>query len=286
MVYQYWVVRYVPNVARGEFTNIGIVCGIDGGDWASRFDLRNVPNPGALRADLRELGSWVRWFERRIAAFDAGWLDEDRIDSGWMNEMRDRQANAVQLVGPTPIAVESALAGVELLYPHLVERTSTRRRRRGLTRTHMRNELRDTFTHELGYRVGQNLFRQPTMVVGSWHTKFDLGRRQDGTVLTNTWTFNGSSREYLERDIGHWNYIVSRFRTEGAQVVLEHADEHLSGSERIEVVFDAPDRRQTAPSWREDVFEAALESWRHEGVIAVNYNDYLLQLRSGEFALH
>jgi hypothetical protein len=43
MLYNYWVVRYVPNVARGEFTNIGLVVGADGADWTTRFETSPTP---------------------------------------------------------------------------------------------------------------------------------------------------------------------------------------------------------------------------------------------------
>ncbi|WP_176714804.1 DUF3037 domain-containing protein [Leifsonia xyli] len=74
---QYWIIRFVPNLTRGEFHNIGIVAGHDGGDWAAQFDIQLGRAAAGFSGDLRDLRSWIRWFERQITArpdalFDVG----------------------------------------------------------------------------------------------------------------------------------------------------------------------------------------------------------------------
>lgn len=274
MNYQFWVIRYVPNVARGEFTNVGIVCGIDGGDWEVRFDVQGIPAAGALRNDLRELRSWTTWFRRRVATHGQRSFDNAVVTTGWIEHLRHRQANSIQFAEPAPIRAESAAAAIELLFPHLVERTHTSRRR-GLTRSGMRHDVRGVLQHELGLVLGRTLHVQPRARVGQQRGAFDLARDESSrTVLTNVWTFNAATLTDLERDNQSWNYLVSRFRADGGSVELSGTQRLLAGSEPIEVVYDPPTVARDA-SWRHDVFDAAREGWQLNGVVAVELDEYL-----------
>ena len=275
MLYSYWVVRYVPNIARGEFTNIGLVVGTDGADWATRFETRNVPNPGALRSDLRELSSWVRWFGARVGAYSATTFEESSVSRGWLEHLRVRQANSVQFSEPLPIEAETSEQALALLFPHLIEREHPRRTRAGVTRKGMRTALRDLYQYELDYLPGRTLFLQPKMTVGRQRGTFDLARTElSGAVLTNTWTFNAATLDHLERDIQSWNYLVSRFRSDGGDATLDSTEQHLAGREPIEAVYVEPTAK-TNTSWRTDIFEAALEAWRLADVHAIPYDDYI-----------
>lgn len=111
MSYQYWIIRFVPNTARGEFSNIGLVCGRDGGDWAVGFDPRYVRNHGNLSSDLRELSSWTSWFRRTIEQHGSVGFGEESVSNGWISQLRSRQANSVQFSDLAPIEVVSARRG-------------------------------------------------------------------------------------------------------------------------------------------------------------------------------
>jgi hypothetical protein len=50
-------------------------------------------------------------------------------------------------------------------------------------------------------------------------------------------------------------------------------------------VFDPPERRDN-DSWRDNLLNAAQESWEREGVVAAPFDDYLANLRGSEFAMH
>jgi hypothetical protein len=281
VIYQYWMIRYVPNVARGEFTNIGLVCGADGGDWAVSVDTRGIRSSGTLRSDLRELSGWTRWFRGRIASHSARSLDDGAdVGAAWIEHLRARQANAVQFSQPSPIEAESAEAAIDLLFPHLVERDVKRRARPGITRQGMRAGVREALVYERNLVPGHTLFLQPKARVGRQHGQFDLSRDDaGGTILTNTWAFNVATLDDLERDTQSWNYFVSRFRNDGAKLLLGGQERQLTGEEQVEVVFDRPKNRNDA-SRRDDIFEAAREAWDIEEVQAVAYSDYLSELHS------
>jgi hypothetical protein len=275
MSYQYWVVRFVPNIARGEFTNIGIVCGRDGADWAVHFDPRYVRNHGNLGPELRELSLWTRWFQRTIERYGTTGFDERPVSSGWITHLRSRQANSVQFSEPAPINVESAREGVALLFPHLVERETSRRGRRNITRKSLRAEVRETLEFQDGLIAGYDLFIQPKVQISKLRGSFDLARTDgDPTGLTNVWAFNVASLDVLEREIQSWNYLVNRFRAEGATLQLAPSRSTvLGGDTPIDVVYDAPESQREA-QWRSDIFEAAKEAWELNHVSARSLDEF------------
>ncbi|QOD10769.1 DUF3037 domain-containing protein [Rathayibacter toxicus] len=265
MTYRYWIIRFVPNVARGEFTNIGLVCGRDGGDWAVRFDPRFVRNRGNLSSDLRELSGWIGWFRRAIEAHGAVGFGEQPVGSGWIENLRARQANSVQFSDPAPIVGETAQAGIDLLFPHLVERESVRHRR-SVTRRTLRADIRDTLLYEGDLTEDIDLFVQPKARIGKQRGSFDLLRTDNETnALTNVWAFNVSSLDVLEREIQSWNYLVTRFRNDGAELWLGSSRTvTLPADAPIDVVYDPP--TSDRDDWRTDIFGAAQEAWRLNGV--------------------
>jgi hypothetical protein len=163
--YQYWIIRFVPNVVRGEFSNIGIVCGRDGGDWAVEFDLRSIRNLGNFESGLGELSRWRMWFTRALEARSGASPNSRQATSTWIEHLRARQANSVQFSSPAPIGVNMAREGVDLLFPHLVERTQVRRRQ-GLDRRNLRAEVRAVLEYESDFVLGRDLFAGPRFQIG------------------------------------------------------------------------------------------------------------------------
>jgi len=271
MTYQYWTIRFVPNVARGEFTNIGIVCGRDGRDWAVRFDTRYIRNHGDWHNDVRELNPWISNFRRVVNQHRHEQLTKSGMSVAYVEHFRSRQVNAIQFSERQSVDASSAEDGVNILFPHLVTRT-TKRRRVGLTRARIRNEIRDYLVETEDFKVGYDLFLNTKASIGKQRGGFDLLRAGDeGRVLTNAWAFNVMTLEVLEREIQSWNYLVTRLRdTGGALSCPDGRTLHLEPDVPIQVVFDEPiSERQT--EWRSDIFDAAREAWQLNGIEAINY---------------
>jgi len=151
---------------------------------------------------------------------------------------------------------------VDLLFPHLVERESTRRRR-GLTRQSLRADVRDTLLFEGGLTLDHDLFVQPTVRIGKQRGSFDLMRSDSqANALTNVWGFNVASLDVLDREIQSWNYLVSRLRSDGADLQLSNSrTASLSADTPIDVVYDPP-TSDREPQWRSEIFDAAQEAWQ------------------------
>ncbi len=264
MLYSYWIVRFVPNVARGEFTNVGIVCGRDDGDWNVRFDSHAVKTRGAFSADLSELREWSLWFEKRVNSRESTFAVEP-ASRAWLESMRMRQANVIQFSSENVIDVESAKQASDLLFPHLVERP--RRRRTARTRRQLRSDLRELLVHEVGFEVDVDLFIQPEAQVGLQVGQFDFMRDgSSATTLSNVWSFNQADLGPVRKEIQASNYLVSRFRDEGATVRFSKNQTYdLAGDTPIEVIYDPPTSGPgDVPRWT--AYQSALEAWSHESV--------------------
>lgn len=276
--YQYWIIRFVPNVARGEFTNIGIVCGLDGADWAVEFDLKSVRSHGRLASDLRELSRWARWFSRTVDGTLNPSREQHELSSGWLEHLRYRQANSVQFSEPSLIDVPSASEGVQLLFPHLVERLHIQRPR-GLTRRKLRADVRDALSFGLNLAIGRDLFLSPKIEIGKQRGSFDfLAFDESGERVTNVWAFNIATLDVLEREIQSWNYLVDRLRKDGASLSFGSRSSststvRLASDSPIDVVYDPPMSGKEAERFA--VFEAALEAWGLSDVSARTLDSFL-----------
>jgi hypothetical protein len=281
--YHYWVVRFVPDVARGEFTNIGLVCGRDGADWWSQFDLHGLRRRGGLSADLRELHPWVAWMQHRVRGV-AELDDEDpnQVDGGWLNALRARQAGSVQISEPMPVDSPTARAGVELLFPLLVARGGPRRRATQ-TRQSMRATVRDALLSDLDLQLqpGRTLLDRPRVSVGLQSGQFDLGLRPDDeTQFANVWAFNIAALDDLERDIRSWNYIVGRLRQDGGELRAgRRRPSPVPNDAPIDVIVDSPEAASTQRS--RDIFAAANEAWNLNDVRVHTLQAYIAEIENG-----
>lgn len=281
MSYDYWVVRFVPDVARGEFANIGLICGRDGADWWSQFDLHGVRGRGLLNADLRELRPWVHWLEQRVRGVaELGDEAFDRLDGGWLNTLRARQAGSVQLSGPMPVDSLTARAGVELLFPLLVARGRLRHRTTR-TRQSMRAEVREALVSDLDLQPGKTLLDRPRVSIGMQSGRFDLGLQPaDHTQFANVWAFNVSTLDDVERDIGSWNYVVGRLRQDGGELRHGRREAAVASDVAIDVIVDFPHR--DSPQRGYEILAAANEAWRLNDVNVHSLEDYISDIENGE----
>jgi len=253
----YWVIRYVPNVVRGEFQNIGIVCGSDDADWVAGFDWAYLDRRTVPR-DVRE---WAVWFAREVNSTDRV-LEEHEFTRAWVEGIRQRQANAIQLSPPLPVNAENAKAAADLLYPLLVHRERPDRPN-AHSRRSMRAEVRSIY-RTANLREGVDFVTTPSIKLGQMAADFDFIQLNDPVpVLRNVWAFNRATLEDLRRDIQAWNYGITRLRGGDGQLIRGGSSRHLPSDSVITAIVDEP---SSAGSERQDVFATALEAWQHERV--------------------
>lgn len=253
----YWVIRYVPNIARGEFHNIGIICGSDDADWIVGFDWRFLDRRTVPR-DVRE---WAEWLAREVNSHDRVAVDHE-FTRAWVEGIRERQANSIQIAPPQPVIADTAREAADLLYPLLVHREH-RTRRRSMTRRTMRAEVRG-FYEMSDLSEGVDYFTSPPVRLGPMVGNFDfLQVNEPLPILRNVWAFDVIGLDDLRRDIQAWNYGITRLRGGDGFVVRNAGREPLPSDSVITAVIEPP---RTVSAERTDIFESALESWEHEHV--------------------
>src|SRR5947207_4887528 len=119
MPFQFSLIRFVPDPARGEFVNIGAVAG---SDEAREWELRLVSNLSRAKAlddrgVLSKAFAYAAGLEDHIAALDL--LPEtggpEPISTDMLHRHAAEMQNIVQFSPPAPVAADSAEEALQLV---------------------------------------------------------------------------------------------------------------------------------------------------------------------------
>lgn len=263
MRHLYSVARFVPDPARDEAINIGLIAGADdSGEWA----LRTVGNYSrARRLDDGELLPGVRAHLERIEALLERFSDlqaallpgdtPETVGEAWLARLASESANVLQFTRPLPVVAESAEEAIDLLWDELVVDPAARRFR--FTKKH---RAVSAFSHALkAHHVpDKRVVRRTTVRSGSFQASMDFAIHNGRVAqLTNCWSFQLPDKESLLEEITSWAWTVRDLRRNGGSVangdgVLEIAD----GNETAIYVIYVP------PAPGEEADERAFESAR------------------------
>lgn len=269
-----WILRYVPNTARGEFINIGVLVGSHGSDWAIRH-VSNFSRASRLGGDAAFMRPLLRELMRRVALSneepDGSETDLFNVGSPrpltfWtVEELSARLNNSLQISDPTPAFGSSASEVADILYGHLVSETvrASVPRARTLMRNTFRNAVMNAWHHdaEIPLAVG------PVIEIGHLHQDFDFAIL-DGEVeqMTQVISLNRQDRALVRKDIAAWNYAVTRLRRDGA--VLRSQDLDVPSDTPIIIIHDQPTNEE-----QHDILKFAREGWRDLDVEAYPSDD-------------
>lgn len=268
--YLYWLVRYVPDVVRGEQVNVAVIVGRDASDWAIRVaaDLRRASRLGGDASGLRP---WLDQLARTIHEFENPPLEmfapseEVRVSRAWLELLAHRFNNVLQVSEATPVIAQSARDGADFLFPLLVATPPSVTRSR--TRARLIHDLGELYERTASLQTGGSLLRGPRAHVGRQRGRFDFAVVDDSVdQLSNAFAFDVRDTDVLERELQSWNFIVSRLRDEGASISQGRRSLRARSDVPVAVAFQEPARSDTRVF---DVFEAALEAWSGLGVNAV-----------------
>lgn len=269
----YWVVRYVPNLVREEFVNIGIVCGREDGDWAVQFD--DHQGGRSATSSLADLRPWQASFEQELRSRQVALIPAETSAMAWIEQLRAEGRSAIRLSAPRPVMADSARAAVDLLFPLMVARKKPQQRMAVRSRVAMRKGIEQAFQADFELVPGRTMFSRPKVRIGCATDRFDVARDAEGdVVLTNAWSFRVRDVLSLQRDIRAANWGIDQIREGHVDAVLSVAgeDRGLDASVRIEAVYDPPvPGRGDREHMRE--FEQAREIWRASDVVARPYDE-------------
>lgn len=265
--YVSWILRYVPNTARGEFVNIGVLVGSQGSDWALRH-VSNFTRASRLGGDALFMRPLLQQLSRRVSGLNLSAPNHsiDVFDSAsleplsyWtVEEMRARFNNSLQISEPSPAFGASAEEIASILYGHLVSETIRESVPRSRTRmkTNFRTAVMKAWHHdaEIPLEVG------PVIEIGHLHQDFDFALL-DGEVeqMTQVISINRKDRGLIRKDISAWNYAVTRLRQTGA--ILRSKELDVPRDTPIIMIHDEPKNDE-----QKDILRFAREGWDALGI--------------------
>ncbi|UUT36005.1 DUF3037 domain-containing protein [Microbacterium elymi] len=269
--YLYWLVRYVPDVARGERVNVAVIVGRDSGDWAVRV-APNLRRASRLGGDAGAIRPWLDRLQRSIDDYERPPLhlftspDDVRVTRAWLELVSHRFNNVLQISPATPVEAESAADGADFLFALLVATPEVANRSR--TRTRIISDLAQLYERTANLEVGESLLSRPRAVIGRQRGRFDFAVIDDHVdQLSQVFAFDVQDVDSLEQQLQSWNFVVGCLRSDGAEVSAHGVTTRADAAVPIAVAFQEPPAGQSARHG--EVFAAAREAWVSLGVRAI-----------------
>jgi DUF3037 family protein len=264
MSFQFSLIRFVPDPARGEFVNIGAVAGRDdAGEWELRL-VSNLSRAKALddRGVLSKAFAYAAGLEDHIAALDV--LQQTGGPEPISTEMLRRQAaemhNIIQLSPPAPVAADSAEAALELVFDQLVldaERKSfpfeKKHRGQGAARQAYR-----------AHHVPPSAVRERAPVrSGVFDGTFDFAVHNGRAVqLVQCWSFQVPNRADLAEQVKAWSWLVHEVRQDGGGLATAGGEIEVPHALDIYAIAIPPVAGAESPA-----YEEARAAFAENGVI-------------------
>ena len=225
-VYQYWVLRYVPDTLRGEFVNVGVVVGDGSNDWAIRR-VQSLGRASKLGGDAKRAAGWLSRIESRFPSdspnyrlFESAgniYPSSDQPIGVWLESTRARLNNSVQISAPVPVAAASAREAVDRLFRVLV--LDPEIKHHGTRRNQAVRDLGEAFWTD-AVRRKREIQRDVKLRASRQGARFEYAIG-DGRIeqLSRVVSFDRQAIEPLLQDIQAWSFAVGVLRDQGGQVL-------------------------------------------------------------------
>jgi hypothetical protein len=256
MTYRYSIIRFVPDPARAEAVNLGLLAGDEEtGDW----DLRVVSNfrraraidtigalPGAL-AFIAQLEDYIDDVSLEgVATFSTDALDRLSID------MR----NIVQLTPPAPVVANSAEGAIDVLFDELLVDPAAQR-----FRFAKKNEA--VGSTRRAYREAklpaEAVAERVAVHAGPYEQPFDFVVHNGEVVqLVQCWSFQLPNQDDLAQQVKAWAWAVREIR-DGADPATAGDNLQIPTGQDLDVAAVVIEPRSDDPRTAWDEALAAFE---------------------------
>jgi hypothetical protein len=280
MSFQFSLIRFVPDPARGEFVNIGAVAG---SDEAREWELRLVSNLSRAKAlddrgVLSNAFAYAAGLEDHIAALDQ--LPEtsgaEPISSELLRRRATEMHNIVQFSPPAPVAADSADAALELVFDELV--LDAARKSFPFEKKHRaQGAARRAYqTHDVP--AGAVRERAPVRS-GAFDGVFDFAVHNGRTIqLVQCWSFQLPNQADLAEQVKAWSWLVHEVRQDGGELTTTEREVDVPGELDIFAIAIPPVTGAESPA-----YEEAKAAFVENGVIELSPEE---ADRVGEHAAH
>lgn len=263
MTFSYWLVRYVPDVVRGEFVNVGVlVASADDAQWAFRR-VDSLARANRLGGNSQSIEPWLTRLSQAVSNRNDGLFyaeargaERITLSSGWVERMRIRHNNAVQISQARPVNARNIDEAADLLVATLLAEPQTRKQ--STAKTAAIRSLRDAYFEHLPAKA-----IRPNVEIewGRQKAKFEfaIGRFKIAQ-LSSVWSFQRKDPDAVHDQIRSWCWGVHKLRDQGGMVIspkrVNPTPMHVDRSIPVRVLYVPPKN-----ALQREVFESAQEMW-------------------------
>jgi hypothetical protein len=253
MSFQFSLIRFVPDPARGEFVNIGAVAG---SDEAHEWELRLVSNLSRAKAlddrgVLSKAFAYAAGLEDHIAALDVlpETGDAEPISSDLLRRRATEMHNIIQFSAPAPVAADSADAALELVFDQLV--LDAARKSFPFEKKHRAQGAARRAYHDHDVPAGAIRERAPIRS-GAFDGVFDFAVHNGRTVhLVQCWSFQLPNQADLAEQVKAWSWLVHEVRKDGGELTLTDSEAEVSPDLEIFAITIPPVAGVESPAYEE-----------------------------------
>jgi hypothetical protein len=239
--YQFSLIRFVPDPARGEFVNIGAVVG---DDEARDWDLRLISNLRRARALDRDgvlpaaLG-FVAHLDQRVGAIEQPpYLEPEPLTVDWLRRTSQEMQNIIQLSTPAPLVADSTEAALDLIFGELVVDPEAQEFRFEKKHRAQRSARVAYRAHEIPREAVEERAKVSSGVYGD---TFDFAVHNGRAVqLVQCWSFQLPNQNELAEQVRSWSWVVHELRRGGGVVGTAGGELEISEGAEIAAICILP----------------------------------------------
>jgi DUF3037 family protein len=237
MRYVYSTLRFVPDPARGECVNVGILIGSELSEDKKLHLISNRRRATAIDAPgvFKNFWSYVEGFRNTFER-------EEGFSEAWLTEVWDSSNNIMQFSRPAPVDAISADEALEFLVGDLLIDAPLKPKRAAKTKSTALRQIRQVF-RESGLGEEANFLERP-VVRGPNHSEtFDFVVKNGNAVqLTQAWNFQKRDLKGLNEAIKAWAWTVKDIRDGGGRAKTDKFDIEVPKNIDVKAVYLPPTR--------------------------------------------
>jgi hypothetical protein len=253
MSFQFSLIRFVPDPARGEFVNIGAVAG---SDEAREWELRLVSNLSRAKAlddrgVLSKAFAYAAGLEDHIAALD--FLPEtggpEPISSELLRRRATEMHNIVQFSPPAPVVADSAEAALERVFDQLV--LDAARKSFPFEKKH-RAQGAARRAYQAAHVAAAAVRERAPVRSGVFDGVFDFAVHNGRVVqLVQCWSFQLPNQVDLAEQVKAWSWLVHEVRQGGGELTTTEGDVDIPAELDIFAIAIPPVSGAESPAYEE-----------------------------------
>ena len=253
MRFVYSTAQYLPDIARGECVNVGVVVG---SDESSEWDILTLSNPQRARSfgDPDTFDDVVSFIDILKDQLDA-YRDKDEADQGYFREVYEHDLDPCEdwLTGlsaldrsilrftpPAPMSADSLSEAIRYVTDlKLVE--SPRQERNKMSRSKVSSKLRSAYhSSELN---ADDLYERVILSTAAHRGTFDFAVANGSLLqLAHSWSFSTPPRD-LAQQIMTWGWKVKSGQDKGGMITTRTGQSWpLESQVEIAIVYAPPIR--------------------------------------------